>query len=383
MAQFSLYKEVEKLIGIIKSSLIHAKKLSINEIKYHVAIKLINLITLSCDYDYFRLIHSFSVNYCMSNFGHTTKHFTCNRNISVLSWVYNKIHIRNEIYTLSELMSVGDVAKHLKVSQQYVSSLIRSGSIIGNRVGKQWIVHEKDLQKYIIENKIIIEPDDHHRQSSIVPDLVALSFFSGAMGLDLGMEQEGIKPLLACEIDKEIRKTIHANKPEIALIGDIRDYNAEKILEYARLPKNQQIDIIYGGPPCQAFSTAGKRKGFEDERGNVFLTFIDLAINLNPTYIVLENVRGLFSAKFPLSVETEPIKGGALFYIISKFEERDIRFPLSFIILQILVVLKFEKELLSFARRVTKQLIYYPRQILKMHNSVCQDGLPWEMLLKI
>jgi DNA (cytosine-5)-methyltransferase 1 len=249
------------------------------------------------------------------------QYFSCKQNIVMVLWVYKKIRNGNEIYTLNELMSVGDVAKHLKVSQQHVRSLIRNGSMTGIRVGKQWVVYEEDLHNYIIENNIVIEPDDHPRQSTIVPDLVALSFFSGAMGLDLGMEQEGIKPLLACEIEKEIRKTIHANKPEIALIGDIRDYNAEKILEYARIPKNHPIDIIYGGPPCQAFSTAGKQKGFEDERGNVFLTFVDLAIELNPTYIVLENVRGLLSAKFPLIENMEPSKGGALFYIINKFKE--------------------------------------------------------------
>ena len=55
------------------------------------------------------------------------------------------------------------------------------------------------------------------------------------------------------------------------------------------------IDLIVGGPPCQAFSTAGKRKAFNDDRGNVFLKYIDLAIELNPKYIVIENVRGLLS----------------------------------------------------------------------------------------
>jgi len=222
---------------------------------------------------------------------------------------------------LGELLSVTDAARTLKVSGQHVRALIRNGLLKGERVGKQWIIGNKDLQLYIKDHNVIIEPDDHPRASDILPNIVALSFFSGAMGLDIGMEKEGICPLLACEIDKETRKTIHANKPDIALIGDIQDYSADRILEYARVPKGHPIDIIYGGPPCQAFSTAGKQRGFEDERGNVFLTFIELAIELNPAYLVIENVRGLLSAGYPLDTDMPAVKGGALLHIIRRLKE--------------------------------------------------------------
>jgi len=107
-------------------------------------------------------------------------------------------------------------------------------------------------------------------QSSNKPALKALSFFSGCMGLDLGLEKEGISLLLACETDPAARKTIEINRPKIALIGDIRDYSAAEIRQKAQLSSTDEIDIIVGGPPCQAFSSAGKRQGFNDERGNVF-----------------------------------------------------------------------------------------------------------------
>lgn len=219
---------------------------------------------------------------------------------------------------MSGLMSVHDVAQYMKVSDQHVRSLIRNHTIAANRVGNQWVVDATDLFDYIQTNHIVIEPDDHPRRSSALPDIVALSFFSGAMGLDIGMEQAGISALLACEIDKETRKTIHANRPETALIGDISNYSASQIREYAKIPPNHSIDIIYGGPPCQAFSTAGKQRGFEDERGNVFLTFINLAEELAPKYIVIENVRGLLSAKYPFHSNGEAIKGGALLNIIER-----------------------------------------------------------------
>jgi site-specific DNA-cytosine methylase len=91
------------------------------------------------------------------------------------------------------------------------------------------------------------------------------------------------------------------------------------------------VDLIVGGPPCQAFSTAGKRSSFKDQRGNVFLTFIDLITQIRPKYAVIENVRGLLSASLvhrphnlrgkghpSLSEEEQP--GGALRYIIRILE---------------------------------------------------------------
>nr|WP_225226280.1 DNA cytosine methyltransferase [Komarekiella delphini-convector] len=97
-------------------------------------------------------------------------------------------------------------------------------------------------------------------------------------------------------IDKDVRLTIKTNKPDCPLIGDIRNYSAEQILEISGLSSFEDVDLIVGGPPCQAFSTAGKRSSFNDERGNVFFTFINLITKIRPKYAVIENVRGLLSA---------------------------------------------------------------------------------------
>lgn len=161
---------------------------------------------------------------------------------------------------------------------------------------------------------------------------IALSFFAGAMGLDLGIEKAGFDIRLACEIDKFCRQTIALNKPDIALLTDINDYDAARIRSEAGLNKSDDIDLIVGGPPCQAFSTAGNRKGFNDERGNVFLKYLDLCLELRPKYFVIENVRGLLSCPmehrpheqrgkdFPDLSEDE-LKGGALNFIIKRLEK--------------------------------------------------------------
>jgi DNA (cytosine-5)-methyltransferase 1 len=223
------------------------------------------------------------------------------------------------------MMTVHDVAKQLKVTDQHVRALLRKGELKGELVGKQWIVQQDAVTQYIKDYNIQIEPDDHPRKTTSVPDIIALSFFSGAMGLDIGMEQGGIQALLACEFDKACRLTINKNRPEMALIGDINDYSAERILTYAGVPKGRKVDVIFGGPPCQAFSSAGTRKGFEDSRGNVFLKYIDIITEIKPTYAVIENVRGLLSTSYPYSDNNEKgvesTKGGALLHIMKRLRE--------------------------------------------------------------
>lgn len=123
-----------------------------------------------------------------------------------------------------------------------------------------------------------------------------LSFFSGAMGLDLGLEKAGITTLLASEIDESCRQTIVKNRPAIGLIGDCRDYSRESVLEAAGLSAADEVELMAGGPPCQAFSTAGRRRGFEDQRGNVFLHYIKLILDIRPRIALIENVRGILSA---------------------------------------------------------------------------------------
>jgi len=160
---------------------------------------------------------------------------------------------------------------------------------------------------------------------------IAISFFSGAMGLDNGIEKAGFDVRLTCEVDKYCRQTIAMNRPNIALLGDINEYGANQILKEAGLSENDDIDLVVGGPPCQAFSTAGNRKGLSDERGNVFLKYIDIALELKPKYLVIENVRGLLSCPmyhrphsqrgedFP-SPAMDELRGGALNFILAKLK---------------------------------------------------------------
>lgn len=233
---------------------------------------------------------------------------------------------------MSDLLSAMDVAGRLQCSEQYARKLIREGRIAAERVGSAWAVRESAVEAYQSEQAVPVETVvDHPVMRRRREGVVALSFFSGAMGMDLGLERAGIEPVLACEFDKACRATIQDNRPEIALLGDINAYDAAQVREAAGLGKRQAIDLIAGGPPCQAFSSAGQRRGFEDARGNVFLKYIELAMELRPRLLVIENVRGLLSAPlkhrpheqrgkgFPSLTEAEQ-PGGALRYVIDLLE---------------------------------------------------------------
>ena len=219
---------------------------------------------------------------------------------------------------IENLLPAQDVSTKLKVTPQYIRRLINEGKLIATRIGNQWVIEKEDLLSYVKKYDIPIEPSDHERLSDDLPEIVALSFFSGAMGLDIGMSHAGINALLACESNKYCRMTIAKNKPDIALIGDINNYTPEEILRFAKIPEGRKVDIIFGGPPCQAFSTAGKRKALDDERGNVFLKYIEIVEHIRPTYVVIENVRGLLSAPYPYNGSVKPIKGGALCIILDR-----------------------------------------------------------------
>lgn len=221
---------------------------------------------------------------------------------------------------ITDLLTIQEVANRLKVTPQYARKLIKEEKLAATRIGTQWVINPDDLDMYISKYDVSIEPDDHARISTDIPDIVALSFFSGAMGLDIGMRKGGIPAILACEFNKYCRMTIAENEPDMALIGDINKYEPEQILELAKLPPNRKVDVIFGGPPCQAFSTAGARRALDDERGNVFLRYIKVVEEIRPTYVVIENVRGLLSAPYPYNDVSTPIKGGALCVILDRLK---------------------------------------------------------------
>jgi DNA (cytosine-5)-methyltransferase 1 len=116
-----------------------------------------------------------------------------------------------------------------------------------------------------------------------------LSLFSGIGGIDIAAENAGIKTVAFCEIEKFCQKVLHHHWPEVPIISDIHKINKE-FLRNASIPTN--IDIVAGGFPCQPFSTANpNRRGLRDVR-NLFPEMLRIVNELQPTWVVGENVMG-------------------------------------------------------------------------------------------
>ena len=122
------------------------------------------------------------------------------------------------------------------------------------------------------------------------------SFFSGAMGLDLGLEAAGLHPTLVNDVDPHCCDTIRRNRPDLQLIDrSIADLTAETLYRLRRMG-GREVYMMVGGPPCQSFSPGGKRTSLSDPRGNLIYEYLRLIREVLPRYFLLENVANLTTA---------------------------------------------------------------------------------------
>lgn len=126
-------------------------------------------------------------------------------------------------------------------------------------------------------------------EAKTVPTInyTSAELFAGGGGLALGMEKAGFHHLLLNEFDHNACETLRTNRPQWNIIeGDIHDIDFT--------PFKGKIDFLSGGFPCQAFSYAGKRLGFEETRGTLFFELARAVKEIQPLVFMGENVRGLF-----------------------------------------------------------------------------------------
>ncbi|MCC7531220.1 MAG: DNA cytosine methyltransferase [Candidatus Melainabacteria bacterium] len=134
------------------------------------------------------------------------------------------------------------------------------------------------------------------KSGSTAKRIPVISLFSGAMGLDLGLEQSGLEVVLAVECDSQAVATIKQNRPDLPVINrKIEDVTTKEILEAAGLRPGGAF-VVSGGPSCQSFSTAGQRRSLADPRGGLFHHFVRIVRESQPKFFIMENVKGMLSA---------------------------------------------------------------------------------------
>ncbi len=120
----------------------------------------------------------------------------------------------------------------------------------------------------------------------------SIDLFSGVGGISLGLEWAGFQTLFANEFDSEIGEAYQLNFPNTnVLIDDIRNINFKKLSDQFTIKKD--IDLMVGGPPCQGFSMANRKRIEDDERNVLFLEYVRFVKHYQPKCFVIENVVGM------------------------------------------------------------------------------------------
>lgn len=145
-----------------------------------------------------------------------------------------------------------------------------------------------------------------------------ISLFSGAMGFDIGLEQTGRFRVIACvENEPSFCDTIRVNQRAGRLHKDLKvferditELEPEEVLDAVAV-RPGELDLLVGGPPCQSFSTAGRRRTTQDPRGTLLWQFLRYVEVMQPRFFLMENVRGLLSAALNhRPIADRPEKGG-------------------------------------------------------------------------
>lgn len=187
---------------------------------------------------------------------------------------------------MQKLCTISDAAVQIGVSSDTIRRWDKKGLIKVDRSDLNYRlfnieeikrIHNKISGKSTSDNYRILKTKKKTRYTTV-------ELFAGTGGTAIGFENAGLKHVLLNEWDKNAVETLKSNRPSWNVIGgDVADINFKGI----------KADIVQGGFPCQAFSYAGKKMGFEDTRGTMFFEFARCVKQVRPKIAVGENVRGL------------------------------------------------------------------------------------------
>jgi DNA (cytosine-5)-methyltransferase 1 len=200
-----------------------------------------------------------------------------------------------DLETLMSHETVSDslLADILSVSKRTIESWVKNGKIRPNRKGQ----YELSALSTFASIQAMLKTKWEQEQRIIpIRPYRSIELFAGAGGMAIGLEQAGFDAVALNEMDRDACATLRKNRPAWQVIeGDISTVDFSSFTN---------IDFVSGGFPCQAFSYAGNKLGFEDTRGTLFFEFARAIKAMQPKVFLGENVRGLLSHEGGKTLET-------------------------------------------------------------------------------
>ncbi len=207
-------------------------------------------------------------------------------------------------FMLQCLFAIG--CENLPINLSTTNNIISEPSPIYNTIKNIPMINSKTGIKYI-------DISSDNIQTTNGKKLSVISLFSGAGGLDIGLEQAGFETVACVENDIHCRETLRFNRPSWKLFeksekfeqgkleprepGNIREIEVNELLKLSGLKKGQAT-LVVGGAPCQPFSNIGKREGKSDKKnGDLFLEFVRMVKGIEPQAFIFENVAGITQSK--------------------------------------------------------------------------------------
>ena len=191
---------------------------------------------------------------------------------------------------MNGMLTISQAADEIGVSIDTIRRWEKKGLIKGTRSENNYRLFNIEEVKRIHDKLSGAVRSNNYKilKSETTTDLTSIDLFAGAGGTALGFENAGIRHIALNELDKQAAATLRQNRPDWNVIeGDIADIDFS---EY-----KDKVDIVEGGFPCQAFSYAGKKMGFEDTRGTLFYQFARVVKEVRPKIAMGENVKGLLT----------------------------------------------------------------------------------------
>lgn len=187
------------------------------------------------------------------------------------------------------LLSITEASHELKISVDTIRRWDKSGLIKSQRNAqghRLFDAQEIERVQHKATNRGSTEPKHTVLSRGKPNGFSAIDLFAGAGGTALGLENAGFEHILLSELDKHAAATLRHNRPNWNVAeGDVAE------LDFTQY--RDQLDLLEGGFPCQAFSYAGRSRGFEDTRGTLFFEFARAVTESMPKVFIGENVKGL------------------------------------------------------------------------------------------